>query len=81
MKKSERDSILKWGRSLTHESLEREYYNAVYNSLGSEAERMNELGYDIADIVKREKYERFLCEKANILEELCNERGIKLWNE
>ena len=81
MKKSDKNALLKWAEKLTNEELEKEYYNAVYNSLGSEAERMYELGYDISDIVEREKHEKFLGEKANILEELCNERDIKLWNE
>ena len=58
-----------------------EYYDAVYNSLGSLAEDMYELGYDIRDIEEREKHERYLSDKADILGVLCKERGIKLWEK
>lgn len=40
---------------------------------------MYERGYDPVDIVEQEKYEKYLSEKANVLEELCERRGIKLW--
>lgn len=42
---------------------------------------MYELGYDIRDIKEREWYEKYLCEKADSLENICVERGIGLWNE
>ena len=51
------------------------------DSLGSETEEMYELGYDIRDIIEREKFEKWLGEKSNLLEQLCEERGIKLWEE
>lgn len=79
MKKSEKNAILKWGETLTNEELEKEYYDSVLDSLGSETDEMYELGYDIRDIEEREKYERFLCEKSDILESLCKDRGIRLW--
>ena len=79
MKKSEKDAIIKWANSLTNEELEKEYYDAVFSSLGSDAERMYELGYDIRDIEERRKHEKFLCQKSQLLEELCEKRGIKLW--
>ncbi len=79
MKKSDKNALLKWAEKLTNEELEDEYYKAVYNSLGSIAENMYEQGYDICDIEEREKHEKFLSEKADILSSLCEERGIKLW--
>lgn len=78
MKKSERNSIVKWSKSVTDDELEKEYYDSVYNSLGSQAEQMYELGYDISDIVEREKHEKYLSQRVDILETLCFERGIKL---
>ena len=42
---------------------------------------MYELGYDMRDIEEQEEYEKYLCEKADILENICVERGIGIWNE
>ena len=81
MKKAERNEIVKWANSLTDEELEDEYYKAVNDSLGSQTEDMYELGYDIADIYDREEYEKFLFQKSNLLEELCEKRGLKLWEK
>lgn len=79
MKKSERDAIIKWAASVTDEELEDEYYEVAFDSLGSQTERMYELGYDLVDIQEREKYEKDLCERSSLLEMLCEERGIRLW--
>lgn len=79
MKKSEKNDLIKWAENLTNEELEKEYYDAVNDSLGSQTEAMYELGYDMADIREREKHEKYLAEKADILEALCEKRGIKLW--
>ena len=79
MKKSDKDALIKWAENLTDEELEKEYYEAVNDSLGSQTEDMYELGYDMADIREREKHEKYLAEKSSILEALCEKRGIKLW--
>lgn len=79
MKRGERNALMKWAETLTDEELEKEYYDAVYNSLGSETEEMYERGYDIVDIKEREKYEKYLGEKSHLLEKLCTDRGIELW--
>ena len=79
MTKKERNEIIKFAEKLTDEELEKEYYDAVYDSLGSLTDDMYELGYDIADIVEREKYEKYLGQRADLLEYLCEQRGIKLW--
>ena len=81
MRKSEKNALLEWAKNLTDDELETEYYNSVYDTLGSEAEEMYERGYDICDIKEREKYEKYLNEKCHILETLCKERGIELWKE
>lgn len=81
MTKAERNKIVKWAESATDEELEKEYYDSVSNSLGSQAEDMYELGYDLADIKKREQYEKFLCQKSSLLEELCRKRNIELWKK
>lgn len=81
MTRTEKDHFIKWARGLSDEELEREFYDASFSCLGSAAEEMYERGYDMADILEQEKYERDLGVKAGILEGLCVERGIKLWEE
>lgn len=81
MKKSERNAIVRWAESATDEELEKEYYDCVFSSLGSQAENMCELGYDLVDIKERELYEKFLCQKSSLLEELCQKRSIELWKK
>lgn len=81
MKKSEKNALLKWAKTLTDEELENEFYKSVLDSLGSETEEMYERGYDLRDIEERDKYETYLREKSDILEALCEERGIELWKE
>ena len=81
MTKKEKNEIIKWAAQLTNEELEKEYYKAVYDCLGSQTEEMYELGYDIQDIIEREKFEDYLCDRADVLEEICQQRGIKLWKE
>ena len=81
MKKSEKNALLKWANDLTDKDLENEYYKSVLDSLGSDTERMYELGYDVRDIEERRKHEKYLDEKSHVLETLCEERGIKLWEK
>lgn len=81
MTKSEKNEIIKWSNSVTNEELERAYYNTVYDSLGTQTDDMYELGYDITDIMEREKFEKYISQKAEVLEMLCVKRDIKLWVE
>lgn len=68
-------------RHLDRRTAQKEYYDAVFDTLGSQAEEMYERGYDEVDIREREKYERWLSRRSDMLEEICQERGIKLWEE
>lgn len=79
MTKSERNQIIKRANTLTNEELEKEYYDAAFDTLGSQAEEMYERGWDMADVIEREKYEKWLGQRCDLLEMLCEERGIKLW--
>lgn len=81
MTKKERNEIIKWASTLTDEELKGEYYDAVYDTLGSQTEEMYERGYDIQDIIEREKFEKWLDQRCDLIEELCYKRGIKLWEE
>lgn len=79
MKPSERKALIKLAKSLTDEELKNKYYKSVYDSLCSETEDMYELGYDMVDIKERINFEKDLCKISDILENLCLERGINLW--
>lgn len=81
MTRTEKDHFIKWAKGLSDSELEKEYYDASYACLGSEAEEMYERGWDMDDIIERDKYERDLGVKAGILEGICVERGIQLWKE
>lgn len=81
MNKREFAKLKKWTDTLTDEQLKKEYYDSVFDSLGSQTEEMYERGYDIADILEREKYEKWLSRRSDMLEKICSERGIKLWEE
>lgn len=81
MNKREYAKLKKWTDTLTDEQLKKEYYDAVFETLGSQAEEMYERGYDISDIKEREKHERWLSRQSDMLEDLCRERSIKLWEE
>lgn len=81
MNKREYLKLKKWTDTLTDEQLKEEYYDAMFKTLGSQAEEMYERGYDITDIREREKYERWLSRQSDMLEDICRERGIELWEE
>lgn len=79
MKRRKIIQLTKWANELSDKDLESVYYEAVYDCLRSETEEMYERGYDSIDIAEQEKCEKYLSEKADVLEELCEGRGIKLW--
>lgn len=81
MKLKEKNNLIKWANTLSDKELKDEYYEAVYDSLGSQTDKMYELGYDMRDIEEQEAYEKYLCEKADILENICVERGIGVLDE
>ena len=81
MTKKQLNEIVEWASTLTDAQLENEYYDAVYDSLGSQVEEMYERGYDMQDIKEREEYEDYLDQRSDLLGRLCEERGIKLWEK
>lgn len=83
MTKTEKEKIIKQAKTLSNKELETQYYSLVDESLRSQAEMMYDMGYDVSDIIERQNYERFVREKrekVDLLEQLCVERGITLWN-
>ena len=79
MTKAEKRKFRQWANGLTDDELKAKYCKAVLDTLGSEVEEMYERGYDMQDILEREKYEIDLAVMESILERLCHERGIILW--
>lgn len=79
MNKREFAKLKRWTDTLTDEELEKEYYDTTFETLGSQAEEMYERGFDEADIREREKYERWLSRRSDMLGVICRERGIALW--
>ena len=79
MTKSEKNNIIKWASALTDDELKKEYYFVLFDTLGSQAEAMYEQGWDMQDVIEREKYEKYLSQRADLLESLCYGRGVKLW--
>ena len=80
MTKTEKEKIIKQAKTLSNMELETQYYSLVDKSLGSQAEIMYDMEYDVSDIIEQQNYERFVREKVDLLEQLCVERGITLWN-
>lgn len=81
MTKKEREAIVEWAHGVSDEDLKNEYYNLVDSVCNSLVDRMCDLGYDMRDIVEREKYEKFLSQKCDLLGQLCVERDIELWED
>ena len=81
MNKAEKYNIIIWANSLSDEELEKEYYKAVFDSLGSQVDDMYNLGYDIVDIREQVKLEKLLRDKSSLLAYLCIKRGIELWKD
>ena len=81
MTRKEKQIIIKETELLSDHELKNLYYESAFDCLGSQVEDMIELGYDMRDIKEIEKHERFLIDKSNLLETICIDRGIELWNE
>ena len=81
MKKSEKNVVLQQVALWSDQKLESEYYKSVHDCLGSEAELMEERGYDARDVRERRKIEDALCEYSDLLELICYARGIELWRD
>ena len=81
MRVGERNKILQKVAYMNDEQLEQEYYDSVYRTLGSQAEIMEERGYEEIDIKERRAYEKYQDEYADLLQVICTQRGIKLWED
>lgn len=75
----ERKEIEKLCDTLSDEELEKLYYDTLFLSLGSQCDDMYDLGYDIQDIIERQKYEKFIAQKSDLIGGICDKRGIQLF--
>lgn len=76
---SDKTDLKKWVKLLDDETLLKETYNAIYDSLGSLTERMYNLGYDFRDIQEQEELDKYYCLKSDVLKQECDRRGLKLF--
>ncbi len=77
----EKNELIHYAENLSDSELVDKYYDSVYDCLGSQSEKMYELGYDIQDIKDAEELEEYLCCESDILEQECFRRGISLWKK
>lgn len=82
LRKSEINRIIKENSALSNEELLEKYFDVIFNDvLGSQAERMVEVGWEESDIRERQKYEDYMDGYSDILEGMLHERGIDPWGK
>ena len=82
LRKSEVNRIIKENAVLSNENLLNKYFDIVYNDvLGSQAEQMEDAGWDETDVKERQKYEDYMDCYADILAGILQERGINPWKD
>ena len=82
LRKSEVNRIIKENSALSNEDLLHKYFDIVYNDvLGSQAEQMEEDGWDESDVKERREYEHYMDCYTDILEGMLQERGIGPWKD
>ena len=82
LRKSEVNRIITENSTLSNTDLLNKYYGLVYHDvLGSQAERMEDAGWDKADIQERREYEHYMDCYADILAGMLQERGVDPWRD
>ena len=80
--KSEVNRIIKENAVLSNEDLINKYFDIVYHDvLGSQAEQMEEAGWNESDVKERREYEDYIDCYADILAGILQERGIDPWKD
>ena len=80
LNKSEVNRIIKENAVLSNEDLINKYFDIVYHDvLGSQAEQMEEAGWDESDVKERREYEYYMNCYTDILAGMLQERGINPW--
>ena len=82
LRKSEIDRIIKENSALSNEELVDKYFDIVFNDcLGSQAERMEEMGWEESDINERREHEDYMEQYADVLCYILNKREIDVWKD
>lgn len=78
--KSEINRIIKENTALSNEDLLNKYFDLVYHDvLGSQAEQMEDAGWEESDIKERREYEHYMDCYTDILAGMLQERGVDPW--
>ena len=82
LRKSEVNRIIKENIALSNEDLLNKYFDLVYHDvLGSQAEQMEEAGWNESDVKERREYEDYMDCYADILAWMLQDRGIDPWKD
>lgn len=80
LRKSEIDRIIKENSALSNEDLLNKYFDIVYRDvLGSQADRMEDAGWDESDVQEQREYEHYMDCYTDILAGMLQERGVDPW--
>ena len=82
LRKWEVNRIIKENSALSNEALINKYFDIVYRDvLGSQAEQMEEAGWNESDVKERREYEHYMNCYTDILAGMLQERGIDPWKD
>lgn len=80
LSKSEINRIIKENTALSNNDLLEKYFDLIIRDcLGSQADRMEDAGWDESDVKKRREYEHYMDCYTDILAGMLQERGIDPW--
>lgn len=80
--KSEVNRIIKENTALSNEDLLNKYFDIVYcDVLGSQADRMEDAGWNESDVKERREYEHYMDCYTDILAGMLQERGVDPWKD
>ena len=80
LSKSEINRIIKENSALSNDELLKKYFDILFSDvLGSQAELMEEAGWEESDVRERREYEDYMSCYVHILERMLRERGVNPW--
>lgn len=82
LSKSEINRIIKENTALSNNDLLEKYFDLIIRDcLGSQADRMEDAGWDESDVKERREYEHYMDCYTDILAEMLQERGVDPWKD
>lgn len=82
LRKSEINRIIKENSVLSNDELLKKYFDILFNDvLGSQAELMEESGWEESDVRERREYEHYMDCYTDVLAGMLQERGIDPWRD